>query len=602
MSASAWDPGLYSQITQEFSSQRNNIWLSLRALKVSLAGLQRIVIEISNRFSFFAPSADDYCKDVPITDISNWEQQGLSFKISNNLGQFGKQLPKGTQFIVAAYPLPTLGKINFQILSNSVADLLTRDMMNRYMQRLFDFCVPAVNCNPRPTQLNTPVVLGEPQMAANQELLVSIPVSNTALTEQKTYQLLQCLNIYRPITTFCLPDNSCRNVELIFASAILIDGLGDAIGAARTIKLISQLFPGATFRVVIADWYLGYNSFNIFQKNSWPLGYKKFMEMISKFGLNDRISAVVLDETNTEIICNSISESNNGLVISGPSGSFYMICDGNFENHLQILELDNSDISYGLKDNGMGMPLPSDDEIAFISTYNFQNPQLAQLFQQSSPKPLLVYMKDRARLVSFVKEARAFIGTASSLPVILLGYKAKSGEIPISAELCESLLIVAVTEYSTDGQSTVNTVSCSNVAVGRVNIYNFGDMVILHDDFMLAVSKSYDIVGVTGDQSFLEALALGKIPVRDNILHKYNFDKALRDYYVKIVGIDSTLIKFLDNVQNPAARQAISSDQLPLMKQHMQTIVGKMRSDLDPMPRVRQVIENKISTMPTDEI
>jgi hypothetical protein len=397
-------------------------------------------------------------------------------------------------------------------------------------------------------------------------------------------------------TCICMSDNSgCYNVQFIFVSYIMRDGLGDAVGLARIIKMIEQIYPDAKFRVVIDDMYLGADRFNGADENSWPKGYRKFMEVIRGFGLDDKIiNAVALDVVNGQEICTSILQTENALVFAGPSGSYSHICGGEFRNLIPILELSNTRKSFGLHPNGFGMPIPDRDEVSMImSKPSFQAQQLYKLFEQLESPPLFAYMKNQARLMAYIKEATNFIGMDRTLDVLIFGYNQQRGDENLTDALCKVFKNVAYTTYG-DGSRSANT--CANSTFRKVNIHHFGNLDISQSDFMLAMRLSFDIVGTTGDQSYLEALAIGKIPVRDLAIHKIYFDSALMEFYRETVGADSDLVRFLDNVEKKSAvRQTVDSKRLADMKQQMKTIVERMRSGFDPLPRIRSRVEQEVS-------
>jgi hypothetical protein len=588
-----WDNlGYYEQITKDYGIWKNNEELVIRVLRISGDSMNELITDIAKRILYPPQTVGDYCNNKPRVDIGDWERQArLHMPGGIVTGQFSKSVPGSSEsFIAAGYASRRMKRFSIQLMSVGVNIPAVRDLMKRHSQRIFDYCVPVLNCNPLPPS-SAPVMLDMPTIEDDNGFLVYISIRNTSLAERITLEMLQCVFLYQPTTKICLADQTCRDVEFLFVSYIMRDGLGDAVGMARTIMMITKIYTAAKFRVIIDDMYSEFGKlFNIADESDWPLGYKKFVEMIR--GLTDSVSATVIGPENAAEVC-SLFESQNVLTIAGPSGSFTDICGGNLPNLVRIQELDNSKNSFGFHPDGLGIPLPDSSELAPISQSRFQTPQLAQLFQGPTI-PLFAYMKDATRLISFLKELRQFIVTKEKqdLDVILLGFKDRD----LAAILCYGLKSVKIRDYSTGGQQTI---PCTDITVRSVNIHYYGTFDLPQMDFMLAMSKSYDIVGVTGDQSFLEALAMGKIPVRDNVAHKIFFDMKLREFYEETANADDALMKFMSNVENNLpVRQPVNSTQLPAMKQKMQEIVRKMRSNFDPLPRIRKAIEEKARAIP----
>jgi hypothetical protein len=127
----------------------------------------------------------------------------------------------------------------------------------------------------------------------------------------------------------------------------------------------------------------------------------------------------------------------------------------------------------------------------------------------------------------------------------------------------------------------------------QIIIHHFKDQPIGHEDFIRALQRSFDIVGVTGDQSYLEALSMGKIPVRDDLKHKKSFDKSIKQF---IKGNfddkpNTPLLKLFYNIESGGLdRKHLVIEELPRIKQEMKLVEDKLRTEFDPKQRVKRAV------------
>jgi hypothetical protein len=285
----------------------------------------------------------------------------------------------------------------------------------------------------------------------------------------------------------------------------------------------------------------------------------------------------------------TISQSPTAIFFRGPAFWSLSICSAvKISNYIDILELGYGPDKYGVHPDGWGMPIPDDSEYTSISTADFISPYLKELFS-GNKRPVFIYMKFVTHIVQLISEIDAITSTSDPLDVILLGY----GRSDVGKILCKYKNNVRYVRKNGASSST----PCSG-SDRQINIYHFNDTPLNQKDFLLAMYKSFDIVGVTGDQSYLESLALEKIPVNDFVSHKQEFYSTMANFMKMKLQADTLLLSLINNVVNGASleftRTEIQSSQIPAMKSDMASIVQILRRDFDPKVRLKKAIDETV--------
>lgn len=208
----------------------------------------------------------------------------------------------------------------------------------------------------------------------------------------------------------------------------------------------------------------------------------------------------------------------------------------------------------------------------------FTDKHMKNLFE-SSNKPYFAYFK--SGFGQFLEGVEALHPASDGrIHVITNGYSKRYSN-------------VKVFDY-TNGVKTLKMGGDDN----NIVLHVFGHLP--HTEFLKCLVESRDYIGVTGDQSFLEVLSIGKIPYHDH--RKLAVGSGLRYVVQRIFGEKSKL--YLTSLYGTAKddhffMKGVIPEDLPEIRREMKIVVDYIRTELSPvhviLPKILHVLRTKKS-------